>query len=250
MSDSDQAPVDVPRDPSLEAILELHAELVRDSIHVMLPGKIISYDATKQSAVVQPLLKYRHLAEDGQTIVAEDLPQIHNCPVVFMGPARGRMTWPVAAGDICEIRFSSASLARWVAMAPGPTVDPGDDRRHDLADAVCCVGLHSPASPPTDAPIDAIVLHADLAGSGIRIKLGSSGASQSGVQGDNFHSALNTFLAALSTFATAISTFAGTCTTTPATTPAATLATAATTFESACSTLEAAAYLSNVVRLD
>jgi hypothetical protein len=234
---SDQAPVDQSRDPSLEAILDLHAELMKDSIHVMLPGKIVSYDATKQQAVVQPLVKSRRLAEDGVTRVVEDLPPIHNVPVEFCGPARGRVTWPVASGDICEVRFASSSLARWVVMSAGSTVDPGDDRRHDLSDAVCFVGLHSPASPPTDAPVDAVVIHVS---GGVKVKLGSSGASHPVPQGDNLQSALNDFLDALNTYAAAIAPIADPVLGHPATVA----------LQSAIVALQGASYLSGVSRTD
>lgn len=164
--------MDQPRDPSLEDLLDLHGELVADRVHTMLPGKIVAYDATTQLADVQPLIRRRYLAEDGETVVTQDMPVVHSCPVVFCGPARGRITWPVAVGDTCEIRWAFASLARWVRS--GGLVDPGDDRRHDPSDAVCQVGLHDGAHVPTDAPTDAIVLHAS---GGTTIKLGSSSAT-------------------------------------------------------------------------
>jgi hypothetical protein len=104
---------------------------------------------------------------------------------MFLGAStKGRLTWPVQVGDKCTIHYCSASIARWVVQ--GKVVDPGDDRRHDLADAIVAPSLHG-GPPPTDAPTDAVVLHCDKA------KLGSSGASQHAV-GD---SALTTFGAAL-----------------------------------------------------
>jgi Phage protein Gp138 N-terminal domain len=159
------------REPSLESLLEMHREVMLDGVRVMLPGVILSYNETTQKAVVQPLIKHRHVDEEGNE-VPEDLPAIHECPVVFCGNARGRITWPVAAGDTCEIRFASSSIARWAQV--GGSVDPGDDRHHDLSDAVCFVGLHDFSNVPTDAPTDAIVLHAN---DGTTIKLGSSGAA-------------------------------------------------------------------------
>lgn len=180
--------IDQPRDPDLTTLLELFREVVKADIHVMLPGKIISYDATSQKAVVQALVKGRFVDEDGETIKVEDLPPIHEVPVVFVGPARGRMTWPVDAGDLCEIRFASSSLARWLRTSAGPSVDPGEDRRHDLTDAICQVGLHTPASPPTDAPQDAVVIHVS---GGVGIKLGSSAASMKAATNDDLAQLVN-----------------------------------------------------------
>jgi Phage protein Gp138 N-terminal domain len=192
--DDTGAQLDDARDPSLQDVLQLLREVTLEGINVMLPGSIVSYDATKQQAVVQPLVQKRYLAEDGQTYVAQDLPAIHNVPVEFVGPARGRITWPVAAGDICEVRFSSASLARWVALAAGGTVDPGDDRQHDLSDAVCQVGLHSPASPPTDAPTSSVCVHLSA---GTTMQIGSSSAAQASVRGTAYRSAEDTYLGLL-----------------------------------------------------
>jgi Phage protein Gp138 N-terminal domain len=201
MTDELEAPLDDARDPSLESLLQLHREVLLDQVNVMLPGKIVSYDADAQEAVVQPLVQKRYLAEDGVTYVAQDLPPIHNCPVEFCGTSRGRITWPVAAGDICEIRFSSASLARWVALPSGSTVDPGDDRQHDLSDAVVFVGLHSPSNAPTDAPTDAVVI---TVSGGTSIKLGSSSASQAAVLGSTYRTAEDTYFAALEAIVNAI----------------------------------------------
>lgn len=227
--------MDDPRDPSLETVLELHREVLLDGIHVMLPGRIVSYDQAKQTATVQPLVKARHLAEDGETLVIEDVAPINGCLVRFVGPARGRMTWPVAAGDICEIRFASASLARWCAMASGPTIDPGDDRRHNLTDAICVVGMHSPANPPTDAPTDAVVIHVS---DGTKIRLGGSSSAQSVPQGDNLQSALNTLMTALKVYIAGIKSVAD---------PSDAFTT---TLGAAIDTFEAAGYLSDVVKID
>ena len=227
--------IDQPRDPDLTTLLELFRDVVKADIHVMLPGKIVSYDPDAQKAVVQALVRGRFIAEDGSTITVEDLPPIHEVPVEFCGPARGRITWPVDVGDLCEIRFASSSLARWIRTNAGPSVDPGEDRRHDLTDAICFVGLHTPASPPTDAPQDAVVIHVS---GGNTIKLGSSGASHPLPQGDNLQSALNTFLSALNTYIVAIQ---GTADPSNTATPVLT---------AAISVMQSAAYLSSVSKTD
>lgn len=236
---------DQPRSPSLEALLEAFGETLRDGIHVMLPGKVTSYDASKQTATVQPLVKQRFLAEDGETYVAQDLPAIHGCPVEFCGPARGRITWPVKAGDTCEIRFSSASLARWLASGGGP-VDPGEDRRHDLSDAICFVGLHSPASVPTDAPTNAVVIHTS---GGVLIQLGSSSATQAAILGNTYRTAEDTMLTAIKALATALATSCPPLGTVPQQAATATAATAAATAIQTFQTA-AASYLSQKVKLE
>lgn len=190
MSDSP----DVPRDPDLSNLLALFGEQLLDGVRVMLPGVITAYDSTSQRATVQPLIQDVRLGEQAKK-ETKTIPPIHDVPVMFLGPARGRITWPVAAGDTCALFFASSSISRWVAAGGVSPLDPGDTRRHDLSDAVAVVGLHSPANPPTDAPTDAVVVHSDGG-----IKLGSSGASQAVVVQsalDHLGSALVTAIAAM-----------------------------------------------------
>lgn len=167
------APVDEPRDPELLDLLERFREVLQDAIHTVEPGRITAYDSTTQLASAQPEVQSRRVEEDG-SLSPVTKPIVHRAPVMFLGSsAKGRITWPVRVGDACTIYYCSSAIARWVAL--GRVADPGDDRRHDLGDAIVAPSLHSAASVPTDAPTDALVLHADT------IKAGSSGASQHAV---------------------------------------------------------------------
>lgn len=188
---------DDPREPTLENLLDLHRDVTQGGIRVTSPGQITDYNNTNQSASVQPLIQDGYINEDG-TRAVEPVGALHNVPVMFVGGSQARITWPVNVGDTCTIWWSAASLARWVALGQGVT-DPGDDRRHDVSDAICLVGLHSPAKPPTDAPANAIVLHA---AGGITIKLGSSGANKPLLttdDGTTFMNALGAAITAQST---------------------------------------------------
>lgn len=191
---------DVPRDPSLTALLQLLVEQALDGVRTMLPGKIVAYDDSRQIAVVQPLIQDRRLSEQGENEL-KTIPPVHDVPVMFCGPKNARWTFPVAVGDLCALWFSSSAISNFIAQGGGNPLDPGSSRRHDLSDAIAWVGLHSPASAPTDAPTDAVVLH--LSG-GIVLRLGGSGASNPAVLGSSWQSAFNSFLSALSTYATAI----------------------------------------------
>lgn len=195
---------DVPRDPTLLNLLELFGEVLRDGVRVMMPGVITGYDASKQIATVQPLIQDVRYDEQGNRTTLT-IPPIHDVPVMFLGPAYARMTWPVKEGDHCELRFSSSAISNFIARGGTSPLDPGTDRRHDLSDAIAWVGLHSPANPPTDAPTDAVVIHL---GGGITLKLGSSGASESALLGDSFVSACDTLVDAVNTYAVAIKSIA------------------------------------------
>lgn len=180
-----------PQDPSLENLLSLHGANLRDGIRVALPGQIVSYNSSSQTATVQPLIQDAHISEDGERVV-ETLPPVADVPVMFLGPARGRITWPVAQGDTCLLLYCSSSIQQWFAR--GGVVDPGDDRRHDLSDPVVLVGLVDSQHIPSDpAPTDSVCIHGTT-------QLGGSSASHPVCQADNLQSALNAFLTALSTW--------------------------------------------------
>ena len=76
--------------------------------------------------------------EDG-TNQTGPLPVIPSVPVCFPGSGAFRVTFPVAKGDTGLLVFCSRSIDRW--LSEGGSVDPQDDRTHDLSDAVFVPGL-------------------------------------------------------------------------------------------------------------
>lgn len=171
-------------------------------LHVSMPGKVLSYNATTQRAVVQPLVLRTYRDEDGET-ATERLPAIPDVPIEFPGTGPFSIHWPIAAGDTIELGFASISLDRW--KAKGGFTDPGDARRFALSDAVGRPGLRAhpdriPAEGLHDtamvirAPAEihvggdqSLALHAKLEAlaarveshlhSGVTTGLGSSGAA-------------------------------------------------------------------------
>ncbi len=131
------------------------------------PGRITAYDSATQKASVQPLIYRARTAEGGER-VAERVSIVHNVPVVFPGGGTYRLTVPLVVGDTVLLVFADSSLDRWLQR--GGEVDPEDDRRFDVNDAVAFPGMHHFGNPPTTAPTDAMVLHGDM------IKLGSPSA--------------------------------------------------------------------------
>ncbi len=224
---------DEPRDPELENVLRMFGESILFGVRVSMPGRITAYDADLQKCSVKPLIKDARLDEKDER-VAQSLPEVHGVPVIHFGPARGRITFPVAVGDLCLIMFCSSSIDRWLLV--GGEVDPGDDRRHDLNDAVALVGLHNFKSIPTEAPTDALVLHAGL---GIVVKIGGPTGTEPTIMGttyraaeDNYFTALEALLASIMA-SPALATYFGSGA--PATVAAA-WATAITAFHTAAST--------------
>ena len=167
------------RNTTLQDLLARFRESLVSDLHTSLPGKVVRYDAATQKADVQPLIKERYTDESG-AMQARELPVIPAVPVQFPGAGGYRITFPVNVGDTGLIVFSEASLDKW--LVSGGTVDPADDRRHDLTDAVFLPGLrdfgHALASAPTDRATfgkdDGLQIHVDPT----LISIGSNSAAQ------------------------------------------------------------------------
>lgn len=108
------------------------------NVHTAMPGKIISFDAGKCLAVVQPVMKFRK--PDGSTM---DFPQVTGVPVVFPQVMNQQATiaYPIKAGDGCLIIVSEQSIDYWMY---GQETDT--DLAFDLSNAICIPGLFVPAN--------------------------------------------------------------------------------------------------------
>lgn len=231
--------------PSLRNLLRSALDSRLEDVWVCMPGRIESYDATKQRATVQPLVKRRYVDELGDT-VAERLPSIAEVPVVFAGGGGFRTTYPVAAGDTCEIRFASCSLDRWLAI--GGEIDPEDDRRHNLSDAIAYVGLRDFAHPYASAPTDCMTTGRD-GGAVIEyrtsdIRVGGTGGEQPTIKATSYRAAEDTFFAAVAAFAAALATNGAGPIAAPLVAAAAAVASPFTAFNAA-----AATYLSTIAKV-
>lgn len=153
-------------------------------IFTAMPGRVESYNSATQKAVILPLVKVAHTDENGARVAREIAPLV-DVPIQFPGMGQFRITMPVNSGDIVLLIFASCSLDRW--LSSGGVTDPGDDRHHDLSDAIAIPGLYSFNRLPTDASQAAMVLH------GEEIRLGSSSATD-GVAMKSDLDALKSFL--------------------------------------------------------
>lgn len=124
-----------------------------------LPGIVQSYNASEQTADIQPAVMNGYTDEGGER-ATETLPVIPRVPVVFPGAGSYSITWPLAKGDTVLLVFSSRSIDTYLSQ--GGVVDPRDDRRHSLSDAVAIPGLRTYKSPiaSATASADALVLAA------------------------------------------------------------------------------------------
>jgi phage baseplate assembly protein gpV len=118
-----------------DAVIEYLESRLRD-LHTSVPGIIVSFNAAKQTATVQPAIK-RIFVEDGPV----NLPVCTDVPVKFPGGGGFFLTFPVKAGDECELKFSERAIDFWYQN--GAVQLPSEYRMHDLSDAIADVGLNS-----------------------------------------------------------------------------------------------------------
>lgn len=115
--------------------LQIAMETQISEVNTMQPGKLVSYDAKRNRATVQPT-QPKTLA-DGSALPA---PKVYEVPIVWplgMGGTVG-LTWPLKADDGLKLDFAQRSLEGWLS---GQEAAPDDPRRFDLGDAVATPGM-------------------------------------------------------------------------------------------------------------
>ena len=150
---------------TLEEAVDSRIAHAMRGLHVGMPGRVESYDSATQRADVQPLIQRGYIDESGKR-AAEALPVLVNVPVIFQRSGAFTMTFPIAKGDLVELRFQDFSIDEW--LREGGLRNPQDDRNHSLSDAVAHPGLY-------DSPTDQVhATDAVLAGT---LRLGSKDAT-------------------------------------------------------------------------
>ena len=135
---------------SLSAAIRLACKNMLKEVHTTIPGYIVSFNPTTQSAQVQVSIRRVYVnnrsGEDVQTAV--QVPALIHVPVIFLRGGGWCITFPVKAGDECIVHFSERAIDTW--RKNGGVQDPKDWRMHDYSDAICQVGLSSEANIITD----------------------------------------------------------------------------------------------------
>lgn len=119
--------------PGLADVFELALDGRLRGLHVALPGKVTEYDATTQTATVQPTVQQAVQDPDGFWI-HETLPEIYDVPVMFMRSPSFTLTFPIPVGTTGQLLFNERDIGQW--RHTGQIGSPGDQRCHSLAGAV------------------------------------------------------------------------------------------------------------------
>ena len=96
------------------------------SLHCALPGTVVSYDAERQTADVQPAVK----------------PGPINYPVLSDVPVFMPVPFEVNPGDACLVVFSDIDIDAW--FESGELHEPKSARKHALSDGFAFVGFRIP----------------------------------------------------------------------------------------------------------
>jgi hypothetical protein len=129
------------RSPGIGEVLEDVRETTAADIRSCCVARVVRWDHNKPREVdVQPVHKRAYRNEDGDR-VTDKQPIIPSVPVVYPGGGGFTVTWPLAVGDEVLLVFSDDSLDKYLQVGGQGDIDPEDDRRHHLTDAICIPGI-------------------------------------------------------------------------------------------------------------
>jgi hypothetical protein len=121
---------------NLTEALQLLVESSLSDINTSMPGKIVSYDAARNRAVVKPVMP-KSLSNDDSL----EAPSIVEVPVMWptSGNGASSITMPIKPGDGVMLSFQQRSIEDWLN---GNESKPSDPRQFDLSDCVALPGLN------------------------------------------------------------------------------------------------------------
>lgn len=137
--------------PSTEQTLAQNIEEAVKDLRVAMPVKVISFDASKQTVSVQPMIKVTLNAGGSMP-----LPVLVDVPVKFPRGGGFAVTFPIIAGDEGIVIISDRCIDGWYQS--GSLSDPLDLRLHDLSDAFFLAGVSSLPNVIKSFDSDALVM--------------------------------------------------------------------------------------------
>lgn len=131
------------RPDSIHGQVKFVKRIIEQTVNTCIPGEIVSFDKSLQTATVKVCIKQMHVDKDGNK-VTQELPQILQVPVFFpYSTMTGfSLTYPVVPGDQCLILFSQRSFDNWLAAGSvQEPFEPNCPRFFSFNDAIALVGL-------------------------------------------------------------------------------------------------------------
>lgn len=128
------------------------------NIWTALPGIVQSFNAAKQTVVVQPAIKAIQQYPTGPA-KSVALPLLLDCPVFFPKGGGVTLTFPVKEGDECLVVFASRCIDSW--WQSGGVQAQAEIRMHDLSDGFAMVGFSSNPEVVSDISTTTVQLRSD-----------------------------------------------------------------------------------------
>jgi hypothetical protein len=122
------------RQPFEVSIGQIVNSLLLD-VHTAMPGQVISFDSSTQTASVQPCLKRKFAGQNEPT----NFPTVEDVPVVFMGSGDFWVTVDVKADSYVLLIVSERAIDNWIEQ--GGVSDPAKPRKFDMSDCIAIPGL-------------------------------------------------------------------------------------------------------------
>ena len=138
------------------------------SVRVAMPATVVSFDAAKQTVVVQPAI--REIERIAGVITTVGLPQLVDVPVMLPRAGGYTLTMPIAAGDECLVIFADSCIDAW--WQSGGEQNQAEQRRHHLADGFAILGPWNQTRVLSSYSTSSAQLRAD--GGGVVIDLAAS----------------------------------------------------------------------------
>lgn len=128
------------------------------TLRVAIPGIVKSFDATKQTVTVQPVIRENPAIAGVRTPI--DMPLLTDVPVMLPRAGAFTLTLPVTAGDECLVIFADNCFDAW--FQSGGVQSEVLERRHSLSDGLALIGLWSqPRKVPNWSTSSAQLRNAD-----------------------------------------------------------------------------------------
>jgi len=130
--------------------------------HFALPGKVVSYSASAQTATVRVGVRRAVPTDVEGTFTYENLPDITDVQVVWPRGNGQHFAPGLTAGDGVLLVICDLDPSTWIRT--GAVSDPADLRKSDLAHAVCIPGFVPSADALSPSARDLKVADAEIGG--------------------------------------------------------------------------------------
>lgn len=128
---------------TLLEVMEHQISTFLESVHTTFPATIQTYNSSKREATIIPSVRLR--MGQGQLVQLKPIPGV---PVVFPCSSNFGLTFDLSPGDGVMIHCTEQAIGNWINSQLGTVVDPEDNSRFSLTDAIAVPGLYPSGRAP------------------------------------------------------------------------------------------------------